>query len=265
MIKHLLYKNIKDNKILVISFIAILLLYGTIAIGMYNPEDMSAMEAMFGLLPDAMVNMMGFNLIGPLVNYISNYLFGFIMIMFPMIFLIMLGNKLVAKQVSSGSMTYLLTTPYTRKKIITSQALFYILSLFVIMLIPYLVIISMSALMFPELLDYGKYSLLTLSTFSILALLSSIIFFFSVLFDDTSKTLGYSSAVGIGMFVISMVAKLGEEVEFLKYFSFFSFINVNHIIDTPMYGWMVVLIGIISSTIIYYLSIILFDKKSLIL
>lgn len=48
-------------------------------------------------------------------------LVGFIMLIFPMVFAIIMGNSLVAKRVDSGSMAYLLSAPVSRAKIVFTQ------------------------------------------------------------------------------------------------------------------------------------------------
>ena len=47
----------------------------------------------------------------------------------PMVFSIMLANKLIMGYIDNGSMAYLIATPNTRFKIVLTQALFLIISL----------------------------------------------------------------------------------------------------------------------------------------
>ena len=51
-----------------------------------------------------------------LTEFLSNYLYGFLLLVFPMILEIILANKLVVKYVDIGSMAYLLSTPNSRNK-----------------------------------------------------------------------------------------------------------------------------------------------------
>lgn len=56
-----------------------------------------------------------------LLEWIKIYLYGFLMILFPLIFIIILVNKLVASYIDNGSMASLLATPNSRGKIIRTQ------------------------------------------------------------------------------------------------------------------------------------------------
>ena len=47
----------------------------------------------------------------------------------PLVFSIMLANKLIMGYIDNGSMAYLIATPNTRFKIVFTQALFLIISL----------------------------------------------------------------------------------------------------------------------------------------
>ena len=59
-----------------------------------------------------------------LIEFLSAYLYGFLFMILPMVFSIMLANKLIMGYIDNGSMAYLLATPNTRFKIVFTQALF---------------------------------------------------------------------------------------------------------------------------------------------
>ena len=145
MNKHLLVFNLKTNITMFISFLAITLMYSTIATAMFDPTAADLMQQFIDILPQAMVNMMGFTNFGTeLTGYLATYLYGFIFFIFPMIFIVMLGNKLMAKQVDDSSMAYLLTTPNSRIKVSTTQALTLFINLFLIIFVNVAVIIIIS-------------------------------------------------------------------------------------------------------------------------
>ncbi len=57
---------------------------------------------------------MGFSgLVTDLTGYLASWLYGLLMFGFPMVYCIILGNRLVARQVDSGSFAYLLSTPHS--------------------------------------------------------------------------------------------------------------------------------------------------------
>ena len=56
-------------------------------------------------------------------------------VLLPMVYVMIVANKLIAAQVSDGSMAYILSTPTNRKKVLRTQYLFLISSLFAMYLV----------------------------------------------------------------------------------------------------------------------------------
>ncbi|MCG8484270.1 MAG: ABC transporter permease subunit, partial [Clostridia bacterium] len=113
----------KANWVILLMITLVILMYVSISITMFDPDNIEKMNAMLDMVPEGMLKAMGFENLGTdLTEYLSNYLYGFIFIMFPMIYCIIVSNKLIAKHVDSGSMAYLLTTPNSRVKIAVTQA-----------------------------------------------------------------------------------------------------------------------------------------------
>ena len=109
---------------------------GLLYMRLENPDSAEALNTMLELLPEGMVKALGFQNMGTdLTGYLSNYLYGFIFLTFPMIYCAIMANRLIAKHVDSGSMAYLLTTPHSRVRIATTQAIYLAASVLAIMLI----------------------------------------------------------------------------------------------------------------------------------
>ena len=107
-------------KVFVILF-AVICLYTTVIIYMYNPELSDMLSDYQKALPEVMsaVGMTG--IATNLLEWIQIYLYGFIMLLFPLIFIIILVQKMVMGYIDSGSMASLLATPNSRGQIIRTQ------------------------------------------------------------------------------------------------------------------------------------------------
>ena len=150
--------TLRANWTIALIFTLIILIYVSVSVGMYDPENSEAIAAMLDLLPEGLIKAMGFaNLGTELTDYVSNYLYGFIMLTFPAIYIIIMANRLVAKHVDSGSMAYLLTTPNSRSRIVLTQALYLAASVAAIMIVDVSIGILMSVSMFPGLLQVGPF------------------------------------------------------------------------------------------------------------
>jgi len=265
MINKVLFKaNMKSNYGTFIFINIMLLMYTTISIGMYTPNSKEGLEGMMDMMPEAMVKAFGFDQLGgSMTQYLGSYLFGFIYLVFPVIFIVILANNLMVKHVESGSMTYLLSTPNTRKKIVLTQGTFLGLGLILVLIINLLVAIIMAELMFPGELDINGYTALNIATLGCLFLVSSFSFYISSTFEDSKKALSISAGLPMIFVVVKMISGLGDKVDFLKYLSLFSIIDVTKIINSPQEGYTIGLVTCLLGCLIYYVSIIAFDKRSL--
>lgn len=166
----------KANITLLTIFIYVLTMYIVMIVYMFNPDSGTGWDAIVKLMPEVM-KAAGFTAGGnTLIGAVATGLYGMIVLMFPLIFTIILANKLMAGYVDRGSMAYLLATPNKRVKIALTQAL----SLWVniALLISYITvaIIVSSALMHPGLLDIGKLVQMSLVLYFLHIALSGICF-----------------------------------------------------------------------------------------
>jgi len=264
MSKVLFKVNIKANWPIFLFVTCILLIYTIVSIAMFDPVNAETMQAMLGVMPEGMVKAFGFDGLGTeLTSYLGNYLYGFIFLVFPMIYTVLISNKLIAKHVDSGSMTYLLTTPYSRIIIARTQAIFLATSILLILLINVLVGVVISELKFSGMLEIGPYLGLNMITYLCILVISSIGFFFSCLFNDTKNSLAFGTAIPVVFVVLKMVSGISEKLNILKYFTVYSLIDVDKILEGGSYSIIVSFILLIATLIIYTVSIKMFDKRSL--
>ncbi|MBN2794383.1 MAG: hypothetical protein JXR88_03170 [Clostridia bacterium] len=264
MNKVLFKANLKNNWLILLFITGMMLMYTTIAIGMFSPESAESLEGMLKMLPEAMIKGFGFEGIGTeLTAYLGSYLYGFIYLTFPIIYIVVVSQNVIVKHVDSGSMAYLLTTPNTRKSIALTQSSFLVSTLFLILLINVMTGILMSITMFPGHLQIGPYIALNIATFGTLYLIASFDFFLSCFFNDSKKMLSIGASIPILFIALKMLSALGEELAFLKYFTLFSLLDVNRILGSGSFTVTISAITLLFGTGIFYGSIVLFDKKSL--
>jgi ABC-2 type transport system permease protein len=84
-------------------------MYMVIMLGMYDPETIDAMNLYVEALPQGMMEAFGYDIpVTNLITFMAVYFYGFLVLMFPLIYCIILANRLVAVLVDRGSMTFLL-------------------------------------------------------------------------------------------------------------------------------------------------------------
>lgn len=234
MIRTLFKKELKSNYRLILIFMAVLSMYGSMVTYMFQPEMaetfLQYQDSLSGFM--SAFGMMGIP--GSLVEFLANYLYGFIFIAFPVIYIIVAANKLVAKYTDSGSMAYLLSTGKKRRSIIITQAVFLGSSVFLLILFITLLCISVSAVMFPGELEVGKFLILNAGLLSLHLFFSGICFCSSCLFDDSKYAVGTGAGITIAFVLLKMISQVGDAAGFLKYLTPITLFDTQGLIDGKM-------------------------------
>jgi len=264
MIRLPLFKmNFKKNWVLLLIFFGVLLMYTTTMISMYDPEDMEAILSMLDLFPEELLRAMGFSgLVTDLTSYLASWLYGMLMIGFPMVYSIILGNRLVAKMVDNSSFAYLLSTPNSRVQIIVTQGLYALLSMLLLFAAVTTAGIGLSAAMVPGHLNVGAFLRLNGVTLLVNSLVLMISFFFSCLFNETKLSLGFGAGVPIAFFLMNMLGGAAPDAEILKRLSIFGLYDPVEVV----HGAQVLGVAgfyLVSIAVLFTAGVISFHKKQL--
>ncbi|MBY0754178.1 ABC transporter permease [Clostridium sardiniense] len=263
MISLTLFKrDIKSNYKIILLFFAILTLYSVSVVYMYDPTTTSAFEEMAKSMPELM-KAFGMASVGAnLTEYIANYLYGLIILMFPIICIIILGNKLIASYVDRGSMAYLLATPNKRVKIALTQAVFMWLASAVLLIYASGLIIFSCNILHGGALDVKTFILMNVVLYFLHVAVSGICFFASCISNDTKLYFTIGAGVPVLFYLLQALANMGGKLENLKYFTLFTFFNTGDIIAgekivTPI----LVLLSV--AIVLYGAGIYIFSKRDL--
>lgn len=110
-----LYKReMKGSWKLLVIFGAVLTMYVAIIISMYEPDMLKLLDSYAQAMPELMAAVGMTAGAADLLGFMISYLYGFILLVFPMVFCILRANGLVAKYVDRGSMACLLAAPVRR-------------------------------------------------------------------------------------------------------------------------------------------------------
>jgi ABC-2 type transport system permease protein len=256
--------TIKSNWVVFLIFFAVLLMYMVIMLGMYDPETMDAMNLYVEALPQGMMEAFGYDIpVTNLITFMAVYFYGFLVIMFPLIYCIILANRLVAVLVDRGSMAYLLATPNTRAKIVTTQGLYLAFSVSLLLALTAAVGIAFSEMIFPGEMDIPAFIKLNLVTIMLTLAISSICFFFSCIFNESKFSLAFGGGIPILFFIVNMLKNIGGNNEWLKYLTLYSLFDANAIV-TGQQELITVCLPFAAMTIVLYsLGIIIFSRRNL--
>lgn len=256
--------TLKSNWVVGLVIILVMFMYLSIMISMFDPEGLEGLTAMLELMPKEMIAAMGFDNFGTtLATYLGSAYYNFIAIMFPMIYCIIVGNRLIAKHVDSGSMAYLLSTPNSRLKIVKTQALYFIASVTLIFSLVTILGIGVSQVAFPGELDIAGFILLNIVTMFLFYAISGICFFFSCIFDDTKYSMSFGAGVPIGFFVVNLLANAGDKTAGLRFFTIFTLLDPTQILEGSSFTLVAIISLLAIAGATYLGGIATFNRRNL--
>lgn len=166
-------------------------------------------------------------------------------VLLPMVYVMIVSNKLVAAQVSDGSMAYILSTPTNRKTVVRTQYIYMVASLAAMYLVVTLAAFGSGAIAFhvskPKDLNFGTFALRTVlycfGSFSAMFCLTGVGFGASAFFNKSSQSLAVGGGACILAFLCCILGLFGNKVFVsvgigVPAMNIFNYLTVYTLIDT---------------------------------
>ncbi|MGI6201986.1 MAG: ABC transporter permease subunit [Eubacteriales bacterium] len=264
MINWTLYKRgIQGSVKTLLIFAAVITMYFSIIVSMFDPNLENVLDEFAKAMPE-LFSMVGMNPVSTeLVGFMEAYLYGFIMLIFPMLFSIISAYRLVARHVDRGSMTYLLAAPVNRATVAFTQMKVMGTGIFLLVLYATLLGIVNCELAFPGELDIGRFIMLNVGALCLHLFIGGICFLCSCIFSESKYAVGLGAGIPTLQFIIQMIANTGEKLEGARYATFFTLYNSGGIIageQGAMWGLVALFAGAVA---LYALAIAIFTKRDL--
>lgn len=195
-------------------------------------------------------------------------------LLLPIIYMIMTSNALIAGQVDSGSMAYILSSGTKRNEVTLTQALFLVGSLLAMFICTTVTSLICFALVDVSTgLNYGKLLLINLGAFFVMFAMSGICFLASCCFNRSKHSMALGGGLNMFFLVATMLGLFGSSVlpsiirmEALNAFNFVSIISLFDVVSilegTTAFIWkwsILIVVGIVC----YIAGSIRFRKKDL--
>ena len=221
MMNMALYKReMKGSIKLLIIFGAIITLYVSVIISMYDPELMETLDSFVEVMPELMAAVGMKANAATLLGFMVSYLYGFILLIFPMIFCILRGNALIAKYVDKGSMALLTAAPVKRRVIAFTQMKVLVSGILLLVLYSTALELVCTGSGFPGELDVKGLFVVNGGLLCLHLFIGGICFLSSCLFSDTKYSVAFGAGIPIFMYVLQMLANVGGDAEKAKYITF---------------------------------------------
>ncbi|MEK4427401.1 ABC transporter permease subunit [Solibacillus sp. FSL K6-1523] len=184
-------------------------------------------------------------------------------VIFPIIYIIMTANSLIAAQVDRGSMAYLLSTPTKRSTIIVTQAAYLIFALVVMFCIETAAgFITLQVFQSDVDVVIADFIMLNIGLFLLMFAISGISFFFSSLCNLSKNSLAFGAGIPLAFFLFQLLSSVDESLDVLRYFTMNALFDTAAILEGENYWWKFgILLGI--GIVLYIASLEVFKRKDL--
>lgn len=206
---------------------------------------------------------------------IGNILFRIAGLLLPIIFVIMAGTNLLAGQVDSGSMAYILSTPIKRKKVGFTQMIYLVSSIVAMYLL-----ISLTGVLCVNTIHNEMFTLneehiikFSLGACCVILAMSGICFMSSGIFNREKDSLSVGGGVCMLFLVCSILGLFGEPIipsviridamNYFNYMTIISFFKIVPILEGSTEYITGLCILLLIGLITYNIGIVAFDKKDL--
>ena len=264
MLNMALYKReMKGSIKLLVIFGAVITMYVSIIIGMYDPELMKTLDGFVEAMPEFMASVGMKAHAATLLGFMVSYLYGFILLIFPMLFCILRGNALIAKYVDKGSMALLTAAPVKRRTIAFTQMKVLISGIVLLILYSTGLELVCAGSGFPGELDVTALLMLNGGLLCLHLFIGSICFLSSCVFSDTKYSVAFGAGIPALMYVLQMLANAGEKADVIRYFTFFTFFDANGIAANEGSAVIGTLALLLCAIALYTTGITVFCRKDL--
>lgn len=263
MSKALFKMEVKANYKLFLLFAGILTLYVSVISAMYDPKLGNSLNEMAQSMPELFA---AFGMSNPgttLLEFLITYLYGFLFLLIPFLFTLILSYRLIAKDIDQGSMAYLLNTSYSRKQIFLTQLSVLVLSVFVLLLYACSLIVVGCEVMFQGELELLKFLVLNIGLFFLHLFLISLCYFFSCLCNEAKYAIGFGAGFGIVFFLLQMLSQVNDKIDWMKYLTPFTLFQPDALIHYEANGFAGILIFAFTSIVFMVFTLYRFKQKDL--
>ena len=211
------------------------------------------------------------DLYGTLVGSIFFKMAGLLL---PIIYMIMTANSLIAGQVDSGSMAYILSTSTKRKTVTFTQAVYLVGSLFAMFLCTSIVsCVCLAIVDVDTSLTFGKLLLINLGAFIVMFAMSGICFLASCFFNRSKRSMAIGGGLTMFFLVATMLGLFGSPIipsivrmEALNAFNYVSIISLFDVISilegSTTYLWKLAIL-VVGGVVCYFVGSKKFERKDL--
>jgi ABC-2 type transport system permease protein len=259
-----LYKReMKKSILTLVIFAGVLTIYIPMIVQMFDPEMADILNQFNDAMPGVMAAVGMAGTATTLTGFMSSYLYGMLLLVFPMVFTILRAHGLIGKYVDRGSMVALVAAPIKRRAIAFTQMK--VLASGIFLLIFYITALEIvcAEARFPGELEIGNLLLLNVGLLCLQLFIGGICFVASCIFNDAKYSVGLGAGIPTVFYLVQMLANMGGNLKDAKYLTFFTLFDPDRLIAGEASAIAGIVALFIGACALFIAGIAVFSKKDL--
>lgn len=221
-------------------------------------EQQNTMNELFDAYPESMKKMFSMDQLslGTLMGFYGIEVY-MMTTLLGSIYAALLASNILAKEESEKTIEFLLSKPVSRNQIVAEKLFAVIVNIIIFNIVA--IISSIVGFQFAdEKVQWDTFALLTIATLLLHLTFTALSFLFSAIMRKTRNILSISLAVVIVTYFINIMSGLSDDLDILKYFSPFKYVDAANIITNNVFELIyivlmsaIILISVIAAFMIY--------------
>jgi len=238
--------TVRSNIRFAVAITAVLSVFLIVICSFFDPDK----TAIPGILDGTTLNQM-----------LANSYYALMGVLFPIIYSIIVGNALIAKKVDDTSMSAFLSTPVSRRDIAITSGFYFAVSHLLIWTFITVLGLIIGIFFHSDYFDASQFVTINIGAFLFQLMVSGICFFASCTFNTSKNSIAVGAGIPLICFVISLLRKFSDGLEFLRFFTINSLFDATAIINGDDM-WTFIVMGLIAVAL-YVGGVVIFTRKDL--
>lgn len=236
-----------------VVFAAILTMYTSIIIGMYDPEAGKAMLELIKSMPKFFETVGITSVVDTLVKHLNSYLFGFIYKVFPLVMVVFGTWAVYVKPLTTKTLTTEMSAPISRGQIAATQIVSLVTQVIALMGYVFVLTLVLSEINFPGELDRAVYMRLMFGLIGLLLFESALCYAVAIVVPRAQ--LGIGIALCLAFLLMQMLAQAADSVSWLELCTPLTLFNQTGLMEGSK-------IAFLQAIILYLLAVLFFSGSA---
>lgn len=215
MNKTLFAKELRANLFVSGIIAAVLAMYIGVIVSMFDPKLGESLDLMMQSMPEIFAAFGMATQATTLIDFMLNYLYGFLLTVFILVLILIMVNKLMVRYLDRGAMAYLLATPNSRTRIACTMIGVMVAILAGLMVVVTALEAGFAEALFPGELDMQALLQVNAGLLALWLATAGLCFLSACLFSNATAALWAGGGLSILFFLMQMASKVGDKFEFL--------------------------------------------------